>query len=382
VLKRLLNLLPFLLEIGSASAQDAAWTTLMYDAFHCHLVRVNSDGDVLQDLTLPVASEDYVRNIAVSPSGTLLAYVSGAFQFVIYDSAAQAERAVIELPSIVTNSISMNPRGDIFNEDETLVTVAYTLDDGHWQLYVYDVTTGNTQYTLRDDNAAMPQFLGEYEFPLGPIIQRFDESRIVFTVSVLTADGDWRYANFQWEYAIDAVMFNLAYNSLDNDTFTPTGEVVSPLEDDPQHNALQAFSDFYIYPFFNAQDAALSSPRFVQNGERIAVNSATTSNVASILLLERDGTIVDQLETIYISNVFGLNDGFVYAMNTPSATQNTTLLYYVKTRDDTLDDSKLIWSGESGPSYDLIWARDLQQAPLAEFTPWGALTGPFYVGQE
>jgi WD40 repeat protein len=394
MLKRLFTLLSFILAIGSASTQDSAWTAWMYDAFHGHLVRVNSDGDVLQDFTLRQASEEYVRNVSVSPSGTLLTYVSGARQLVIYNTTSQTEQQVIELPSLFTDSISVHPRGSPFNEAETMIALGYMLDNQRWQIDVYDTTSGALQYRLPGDEPAMPFYLGEYESALVPVIQRFEGSRVVFTITVLTVNGDWRYDSFEWDFTAREIRRNLAYTSLDSDTFTPTGEVVNPVQDNTLHNqagsfasavqqnSLQAFSDFYIYPFYNATDESLSSPRFVQKGERIAVNGSTASGVASIVLLERDGTLVDQLETIYMSNVYGLSDGFVYTMNTPSATQNTSLLYYVKTRDGGLDNNRLIWSGESGPTYDLIWARDTQQAPLAEFTPWAALTGPFYVGQE
>ncbi|PJF23653.1 MAG: hypothetical protein CUN53_21800, partial [Phototrophicales bacterium] len=96
------------------------------------------------------------------------------------------------------------------------------------------------------------------------------------------------------------------------------------------------------FPFFNLPDAALQSPRFIQNGELILTDSVDAAERYAWLVIRRDGLLVGSLPTaVSIDDARGVPDGFIYT--TSAYVPGATTLVYVNTRDG-LDGGVPVWT--------------------------------------
>jgi hypothetical protein len=133
------------------------------------------------------------------------------------------------------------------------------------------------------------------------------------------------------------------------------------------------------FPFFNLPDATLQSPRFIQNGERILVDSATADGRYAWQVVDRSGIVVGTLPTaITLTEVKGVADGFVYTTDTFSPGART--LVYVDTRAG-LNAGVPIWAGAAGEQPLIVWAGNTTISPQAAstaYTAWAQLAAPVY----
>ncbi|HEX2905590.1 MAG TPA: SH3 domain-containing protein, partial [Phototrophicaceae bacterium] len=145
-----------------------------------------------------------------------------------------------------------------------------------------------------------------------------------------------------------------------------------------QANALHIYDPFQgtRFPFYNAPEETLYSPRFIQNGELILVNGDPSGQWR---ILRRDGNAVGTLpSTVTINAVAGVPDGFIYTTDT--FTPGATTLVYVNTRDG-LDAGIPVWTSASNAAPVIAWAGNTDTTAVtaqAALPAWAQLAEPIY----
>jgi hypothetical protein len=403
MLKRILFWIICLLPIMPTLAGPPAWSAWLYNSDSGHILEVASDGTILRELTLPLSQgfNLFPSNVAVSHSGTLLAFIAASEdtneqQLVVYDAVNQFQALLVNLPPLVRDSISIRGDEHIFNQDDSLLAIGYATEDNHWRIEVYDLAADALAYDLTDEALEGQEIFGADNPPLIPVIQRFEGTKITFSLAIENAtDGQFRYSSFDWDIATDKVTPNPIYTTLDNDLIS--GEMLMPIDSDLPNNAESFFAlrqdnSLYVYdsatsayfPFYNDPERSLFWPRFVQNGQLIfTAGYEADSDVPALFLIQRDGTVISAVQVPGITSVRGLTDGLIYSLETPGDAGSTVSLVYVNTAaGETLEDATVLWTGAPSLNYRIIWARDNREAEVEPFMPWAQLAEPTTIEQE
>jgi hypothetical protein len=374
----------------------------LYDNESGHLALIAADGTVTRDLYVPLSQgfNQLPNSVAFSHEGTMMAFVAGNTdtgekQLVIFDTAAQFQKLLVNLPVLRADSFGAGSPERAFNDNDSLLAFGFTTDDG-WRIDVYDLATGTVAYTLFDEAvSAYPVINGDGQ-PLLPIIQRFEGTRVTFSLGIIGTDGQYHASSFVWDFLTSGLVPAPEYFQLDTDIFAPTGEIIQSADamDLPNHateffalsqrNALYAFdplSNTY-FPFYNDENRDLFWPRFVQNGERIFAGGYTAqAQGPDLFLIERDGTVTSAVSVPDITSVHGLPDGLIYGLEIPGDQGKATSLVYVDTRaGETLEGGMPVWTSAPNTTYRIMWAHDRRQAEPVEFPEWAQLAEPVVVG--
>lgn len=376
------------------AAQEAEWLAWLYDGETGSVTVVDSSGVVTETFTLPLPTgfDSYPRRAAVSRDAALTAYVvynSQTFQGALTLSRKGQLAAAYNLPLTFSDSFEFVADWTVFSDDQTALAFGYSLEGGGWAVIVLDAQTGTVTHILRGDDPLVAVLGLEGGFGLTPVIRHFSGREIIFTMVQSGTEGASEYSSYNWNIDSNALTKNLAYPGLDADTFPLTGEVVMTLPDDRlpdepeaftffQANSLQVFDPLTggRFPFFNAPDATLFSPRFIQNGELVLVDSTTNQDTYQWLVAGRDGTLVGPLPSaVQIDDVRGVGDGFIYT--TTAFSQGATALVFVNTRDG-LDAGIPVWTGTAGSRPLIIYAADTAVRAQSAYTPWTKLADAVY----
>jgi Bacterial SH3 domain len=392
--KWLLILAILLLGVVPAAAQSTGWTAWLYDYSSGHMTEVNDSGAVLDDVALPLPGgfDHYPNRAAVGHNGSPFAYVvynSATFQGALVVSQRDSITAAFNLPLTIADSTELVADEYIFNEDNSLVALGYSLDGGGWGLMVLDLRTGAVSYTLRYDAPLVGALGLEAGYGLTPVVRHFNGRVVTFSMVQSGTEGQSHYDSYDWNIDSGSLTLNPVYPSLDTDTFAGTGEVVMSLADErlPNHsadftffqaNTLQVYQPAtgMRFPFYNTPDQTLFSPHFIQNGKLILLDSADTASRYTWTVIQRDGTVVGSLPTaITINDVRGVPDGFIYTTNTfsPGA---TTLVY--ANISGGLNAGAPVWTSAPGANPVIAWVGGDTTVAQAVYPPWSLLAAAVY----
>ncbi len=387
-------LLVVLAGVMPAGAQNNDWTAWLYNQSIGQMIQVNQAGVVVDSFTLPLpaGADSYPLSIAAGYGGRPLAYVaynSQTFQGVLTVSNRDQIAAQFALPLTYSDGFELVADESVFKEDNSQVVLGFALDGGGWGLVVLDIVTGQVVETIRH-NAPLISVLGLPDnFGITPVVRRFIGSVVAFNLVQTGTEGSASYEGYDWNLDTGAVTSNPVYASLDSDTFPSTGEVIMALSDERlenndaefvffQSNTIQVYDPLTgaRYPFYNAPDHSLYFPRFIQNGERILVDSVDSAQRYSWIVLERNGALVGSVSTATsILDVHGVSDGFVYTST--DFIPDVVTLMFVDTRAG-LGAGVPVWSSAPGEAPSLLWAGGDVISAQTAYTPWAQLAAPVF----
>ncbi|MCA0458630.1 MAG: SH3 domain-containing protein [Chloroflexi bacterium] len=402
MVKRMIGVWLLLLAVvgwlpASVHAQDANWQAQLYEPTTGTLTTIDSSGQVADSFTLPLAAgfDHFPARVAVGHGGSPLAYVaynSVTFQGMLIVSQRDRLIARFTLPLTTTTSFEYIADDSAFNDDNTRVALGYSLEGGGWGIVVLNLLTGAVDYNLTSDlpavtTAGIPTSAG-----LTPVIRRFSLQTVTFNLVLGGAASAGEFKAYDWTVDSNALTQNPIFTSLDSDRHAATDELVMTTADNRLANQAASFPFFQAnslqvyetltgarFPFFNLADATLQTPRFIQNGERVLVDTATADGRYAWTVIERSGAVVGTLPTVMTLNeVEGVGDGFVYTTDTFSPGART--LVYVDTRGG-LNAGVPIWTSGAGELPLLVWAGSTSisvQSISTTYTAWSQLAAPVY----
>jgi hypothetical protein len=132
LLALMMSVLHLLLWAAPAHASGAVWSAWLYDSESGHLALVAADGVVVRDLYVPLSQgfNQLPSNAAFSHDGALLAFVAansdtGERQLVVFDTAVQFQKLLVNPPSIIAEGISRDLDQNIFDDTDSMVAFPY-----------------------------------------------------------------------------------------------------------------------------------------------------------------------------------------------------------------------------------------------------------------
>ncbi len=383
---------------AQAQAIDANWSVKLYEPGSGRIDTINGSGQVTDTFTLPLAAgfDHYPGRVAVGHGGSLFAYVpynSSTYQGVLIVSQRERLLASFNLPLTIATSLEFIADESVFSDDNSRVALGYSLDGGGWGVIVLNLLNGSVDYNIRSD---MPT-VGVLGIPntagLTPVIRQFSLQTVTFNLILNGSEAGSALKAYDWKIDSNDLTLNPVYTSLDSDRFNDTNEVIMVAEDDRLQNQKASFPVFQAntiqvyqaltgarFPFFNRPDATLQTPRFIQNGERILVDTATADGRYAWTVVERNGTIVGTLPTaITLSEAKGVANGFVYTTDTFAPGART--LVYVNTRSG-LNAGVPIWTSGANEQPIIVWQGNTivsaQSVGGTAYTEWTQLAEPVY----
>lgn len=390
-----------LLSMTTAAAKAPLWTAWLYNAASGDLTLLDDGGAVLDGakLPLPARYEFYPFDVAVAPNGTRIAYVASQGQgrrVLVYETTQKQLLMDYKLPSLLTEGMDFTVESALkFNESGRALALGYALKDGGWQVAVLDVQSALVTLILRDSQARIiPNEQG-----VAPVVQHYQGAEVTFTmVKGDEAAGRTEQGSYVWNTTSNTVREDAAYPTLDNDTYAPTGEVVSAGFDAHLPNSSQAFSDqqanalFIFDPttktrhaFYNAQALSLYFPRFIENGRRVLAGTFDAQGKPGWLILERVGASVGKWsapEGTVVGSLRGTAEGFLYTANTVDPAGGHVTLLTVKTSDglttnDTVTETGTpLWSSPPGSYPRIVWLKDTRLKDTGDYKAWAEVSIP------
>ncbi len=375
------------------NAQAGGWIVWLYDSAAGRMTQITPQG-AAQDfiLPLPAGFDRYPGRVAVGRGGQPFAYIvsnSATFQGQLVVADQTAARATFNLPLTFADSWEFFASEQVFRRDNGAVALGYSLEGGGWGIIVFDIAAGAVTHTLRHDTPLAAALGLPAGFGLTPVVRDFSGDAVTFTLVQAGAGGAPAYDSYTWSLSAGTIAANPTWPGLDSDIFAPTGEVVMALPDDRLANARAAFTFYqanslHVYdpftgarfPFYNAPDRTLALPRFIQNGERILVDTMDAAERYRWLVIGRDGVEWGALPAaVRILDARGLPDGFVYT--TDAFAPGVTTLVYVNTRGP-LNAGAPIWTSLPGAQPVIAWAGGVGAVAQAAATPWAKLADAVY----
>ncbi|RMF80299.1 MAG: SH3 domain-containing protein [Chloroflexi bacterium] len=386
-----------------AYGQQARWLVWLYDPDGGRMTQVDSNGMVLQQFRLPTPiSRDarYPFHVAVSPGGTRIAYImvnTATFtqELLVWDTVLERLVAQFTPPQALSNSLMFTATPRIYNDAGTEIAFGFSRVEGGWQLVVFNLISATPAFILQD-NAPQVRALGiEVGFDIVPVVQAYDGTTVIFTMVQGGTEGSPAYPSYRWNVHTGAVSPDVAYPTLNNDAFPPTGEVIMAMQDLRLPNRNSEFIFFqtnalHVYdsgsdvrfPVYNNPDFALFFPHFIQNGERILVSGRGVRNdTIQHFVLDRAGNLVGFLPLGDISAAAGVGDGFIYLQDPPTLGSVSTLMH-VNTRDG-IDAGDVVWTSEPDVLLQIAWVNDPANIGGAAYPAWPVLeaeTSPLLPG--
>jgi hypothetical protein len=397
-----------------AQADDPTWTAWLH--YGSHMTLIDSNGAVLRETDLPLPDNNYLQhNLSVSPDSKLAAYIVHPNDdylttvLTIYDTANN--HVITEYTITGEYWMTSQFAGTLlFSDSSRALAFGYGLFQREnlkieWHILVFDTADGRLIYSLDETTSSMSAVMGTHAnlTYLAPFLRQYTAETLTFTLELLETEGNPK--SFTWNTATGGITLDTIYpNLLGGDRFTATGEVVMPVGDDrfpgemwmessiPLPNTLHVYDPVAHgrYPFYVSSDLQPLGTKFVQNGERILMETW----VQGWFLIERDSTVLGNWQiptTFHPDNLTGTPDGFVYtaALAVPN-TNNTTpipAIFEVDTRDNMLDMGHTVWSmnvrefqsyfdNPNDAHLDIAWVHS--DAPIGPFMPWAQLAEPIY----
>lgn len=364
-------------------AQSNTWQAWLYDSGVGDLTLIDGQGFIREQAKLPLTRNmsSFPYNVAVSPSGTRIAYVLSddrRDELIVYDPRPGIREIILQypLPDIYAETLELSAQvGQLFAASESRLAFGYSLNAGGWEIVVINTQTDQAMQVLR--GGAGPAADLSTEYGMTPIIRTFDQEHIAFTLiqpGVLSSIGsEWQA--YIWDIQSNTIQAAPAWASRDSDIFLPTGEIAQVLTDEMLR--------FALFPSQTADDSLLLLhnqsqrpffPRFVQNGMALLYGVMDHQNRPNYFLLRRSQSQPEVWETgrtQIIGSLRGTATGFVYTVETTNPDDsNVTTLFAVETVNGLEEGVPLLVAPtESRPR--LIWLNDprFTAAPPWEIAP-------------
>lgn len=394
LLRPLLALLLAALLAAPAAAQDSGWQALLYESATGTLTRVDAAGQIIDAQTLPTLPgyDRYPGRVALTPDGLTSAYVvySGlTFQSALLISRGGVVQTSLPLGVTFSDSTEFLPAASLFDPAGERLALGYSFADGGWAITIINLISGAIEQSLRSDQPEIA-LLGLQSSPgETPVVRRFDRRTVSFNLVLAGSDQNAFTSGYDWNIDTNQITSNAVYLGLSADTYAPTGETIIAQQDRRleglfdsfvmgQDNTLQVYDPLLgaRFPFYNAVEASLSQPRFIQNGELILADSVDFAERYAWVVLGRDGRLVGALPaSVVIDQALGVADGFIYL--TGAFLPGAATLVYVNTRDG-LDAGVPVWTSAPGAQLWLVWAGGGSLSAQTAFVPWAALAEPVF----
>lgn len=384
---------------AQAQVADANWTVKLYEPTSGRLDTIDSSGQVTDSFTLPLAAgfDHYPGRVAVGHGGSLFAYVpynSTTYQGILIVSQRERLLASFNLPLTIATSLEFIADDSVFSDDNSRVALGYSLDGGGWGVIVLNLLNGAVDYSIRSDLPTVGA-LGIPNTPgLTPVIRQFSLQTVTFNLVLNGSESSSSLKAYDWKLDSNDLTLNPVYTSLDSDRLNNTDEVIMTAEDDRLQNQKTSFPGFQAntiqvyqaltgarFPFFNLPNATLQTPRFIQDGERILVSTATADGLYAWTVVERNGAVFGTLPTtITLNEAKGVADGFVYTTDTFAPGART--LVYVNTRSG-LNAGIPVWTSGANEQPIIVWAGNTTVSAQSvggskTYTEWTQLAEPVY----
>ena len=387
------------LPLAAQETAEYPWRAWLYNPDTGEIIQVAQDGAEVNRVTLPLAQafNRYPPEIAVSPSGALVAYV------VSDDSAENPNRALLVYnaqiggvvasyalpPNAEVHTIRVNPNGQLFDEINQRIAFGYVLPDraadplvASWEIVIIDYLLGEVvdRLTYGDPGTDL------VDPPLViPTIMQHNNGRVDFLATFYTV-GLPEYPAFTWDQTTREFKPNFVYNAASNDVLPATGEALIPTSDG--RFAYAPFENIEPLPNFNAihvyeprsqsrlavyTDPALVIGRgyFIEAGARILVTGIdpTVNTHVNASVVNRTGEVVTTLALLPATTlVSSTPDGFAYIEQSGAG----VTLRRVTTIDNTFFEATLFT--DPNPAISLVHIES--DAPPVAYAPWVPLAPP------
>lgn len=396
-----------LLSAGGLDAQAATWSAWLYNRDAGQMLLIDSNGSVLSDLTLPLVQGHrvYSHNVAVSHDGTRIAYTVYSpdmftTQLLIYDTRTNDLAATHSPGRITGDSIDFVGTPNAFNDFDTAFAYGYAVEQAGWELAVIDLASRQAAFILRSGDPLALSAGIPGDFLLTPVVRRYTGTEVTFSMVASGTEGQPEYQAYTWNTVLGTIRNAVSYPSLMSDTFNPTGEVISPAQDERlanqvenlpipyQLNTVQVYDPSIggRFPFFNNPNLTITAVQFIEGGRRVLINAFDVSDTTSDdprfwAVLERSGQIIAYMPIPKDSySVAGLSDGFIYTLGPAQSGDNATSLIHMQTANDA-NSGRYVWTGTPGVEYRLVWARDSRTPDAiaqAALPAWTQLAQPVF----
>lgn len=370
----------------ASQAQATPWAAWLYNPVGA-MTYVSSDG-IVRDLPLPtVAGQEYPQEVAVSPAGDRVAYMTSnpqlnAHRLVLYNLTTETTAADAILTDLFANSLSFNASPDIYNETGTALALGLAPMDGIWRLLILNAHNGTTMAELRADDPPA----ADAGLPVGagvvPVVRFYHDNQVAFDLKA-TAETDETLGSYFWRPIQNEISTNAIYPTENAALLATTGEVVTATHT-PSLPALAAGAANALYAFdpatgaaatfFNDPALALARPYFIQNGERVLVNGLAGDGTTGWTVVERGGMVAGTASFRAV-DIFGLADGFMYL--TPD---DARVLMLANTRDS-VDAGRPVGMAPAGVPMQLAWAGNTAAVPPSDYGFWFNLFDSVSVAQ-
>lgn len=383
---------------STAAAAGSPWSVWLYTRETGRLRQVDDAGVLLREVVVPMpaGSAAFPGTVAISHDGNRVAYVvreaGDVPTLLVWDTALNTYVSSYVMPAGARVSMEYYASPHVFSESDGQIAFSYGIEMGGWQVIVLDLNTGSSYVLDSSSPAAVSGGVPSDSF-LVPIVQVYRGASVSFNMLPIPSDAIGGQS-FVWDTITSTVTPSVAYTTF-GDTLLMTGEFITsafdpsfPTSTNPdafpfiQFNTLQVYDPVIggIFPFYAEAESSLYSPRFVQNGERIAAAATRADGSSALLLLERDGTLLGETGAP-ISSLQGVFDGFVFTTTEAPfvSTPGATALYYTETRAGLpATAGTRVWEGTTAEFASIVWTSDNFALGPDVPTPWAVLAAPLY----
>lgn len=414
-----------LLGVAATGAQqDTDWQAWLYAPDSGQLTRVAADGSQLEQFTLPLASDETPPgNVAFSPGGDRLAYVATnesrtRYSFRVLDVNQSTTIVDYQLPydpaadgdKVVSHTLRYNADSTIFNKSDH-VAFGYNIGS-EWQVIVFNLTNGEQRQALSsadvpDELANVGSAAPVVTFHNGPIIH------VALRPNGENVPSDLK--SFKWDLRTSGaqrVQQTVTFRTLQTDVYRPTDEIILTTLDERLPNRADQLplagthnNSLHVarpgtpgtFPTFADSKRTLTSPSFIQNGERVLLRGRNLDDgTTTWQVINRDGSTAGTMPVgaAPLVNVAPLRDGFLFSGRVQDLQShieslqdqptNSVALVAVNTRDGISDESLNVAhvTPQDAGHRKLVWTSRTNLNADGAGQQWAQLESPVTVNKD
>jgi hypothetical protein len=368
-------------------AQTDTWQAWLYDSGVGDLTLIDGQGFIRDQTKLPLIpnmSPAFPYNIAVSPSGTRIAYVMSDGehnQLIVYDPRPGIRDIVLQypLPSIGTETLEQNTSvSQIFAPNETRLAFGYSLRAGGWEIVVIDTQTDQATQVLRGGAGAAASL--PIDTRSTPVVRAFDGQRIAFTLVESGATLGRIWPGYLWDIQANILIPAPAYSLLDMDVYAPTGEIVHAYTDmsgeEPRIALFESAIGAQSQPLIKIPEPRPFYPHFIENGMAVLYSTIDEQQRPIYHILRRGRTQAETWEegsSQIIGSLRGTATGFAYTVETTNPDDsNFTTLYHADTVNG-LGEGVPVFTTPNESRPRIVWLNDPR---MTAAPPWQSAPPP------
>jgi len=362
------------------AAAGGMWSAWLYNPDTGMLVHAFPDGVApeVRTLPLPPGISTYPYEVAISPSGTLLAACmfdpAGITSVQVYDLLNDRYQAAYTLAGTTQGCLL----GEYaFSPDSS--RLAFGLMNHYpdpadlrpdWELNVIDVQTGTVLYRIDAKSPVLTSSLGTNYPGHAPMITAHEPTVIAFAPVMWGTEGAPEYDSVVWQLGDNSVSILGPYGKVGLDLLHANGEAIWLEErDDFPKGVLEGPGYLFNvvmysnksgsqFPIFSNGPSVLGSPVFIDEGRRVAVQTYTAPGLTRWMWFGRDGSGGALPADIGAYRLFGTLDGYVF-LNPDSGFGGAPELRYHRFMGGDIPQSFIAWSGGVGENWQLAWVNPL-----------------------